>query len=95
MPAGSEFIPHSMGEGRIAKCIGADRVFYQDLDDLVASAFGINSQINEFDCSIFDGDSVTGTLSEKYIKIPTGSLVSLGLTRSVLHEKLIETHNQE
>ena len=65
------------------------------MDDLVASAFGINSQINKLDCSIFDGDSVTGTLSEKYVKILTGSLVPLGLTQSVLHEKLIEIHNQE
>ena len=38
---------------------------------------------------------MTGTLSERYIKILTDSLVSLGLMQSVLHEKLIEIHNQE
>ena len=94
MPAASEFIPYGIGEGRIAKYIGADWVVYQDLDDLVASAFGINSQINELDCSIFDGESATGTLSEKYIKTFNDSLGPLGLTQSVVQEKLIEIHNQ-
>ena len=72
-----------------------DWTVYQDLDDLVASVFWINSQINEFDCSIFSGKYVTGTLSEKSIKTLIASRGPLGLMLSVLQEKLPEIHNQE
>ena len=72
-----------------------DWTVYQDLDDLFASVFWINSQINGFDCSILSGKYATGTLSEKSTKTLSASGGPLGLILSVLQEKLPEIHNQE
>ena len=35
--------------------IGADRLIYQDLEDLIACASEGNSRLKDFECSIFDG----------------------------------------
>ena len=95
MPAASEFIAHDVNEGQVARYIGADWVIYQDLDDLIASASGINPEINGFDCSIFSGEYVTGALSEKYFQTLSDARVRLGLMKNTSQEKLLEIHNQE
>ena len=95
MPVASEFILHNIGEGGIAQQIGVDWTVYQDLDDLIASVFWINSIINGFDCSILSGKYATGTLSKKSIKAFSASRGLLGLMLSVLQEKLPEIHYQE
>ena len=38
----------------IAEAIGADKLIYQDLDDLVAAVQENNPEINDFDCSCFN-----------------------------------------
>ena len=95
MPAASEFIAHDVDEGEVARYIGADWVIYQDLDDLIASASGINPKINGFDCSIFSGEYVTGALSEKYFQTLSDARVRLGLMKNTFQEKLLEIHNQD
>lgn len=60
MPAACEFVAHDQSEEEIAKIIGVDWLVYQDLEDLRECALGINQQIQRFDCSLFDGDYVTG-----------------------------------
>jgi amidophosphoribosyltransferase len=68
MPAACEFVAHGCNSvDEIAEYIGADWVVYQDLDDLKACASGINKDIQRFDCSIFDGEYVTGGIDEQYL----------------------------
>lgn len=67
MPAAAEFIAHDKTIDDIAAYIGADWLIYQDLDDLVECASGINPAIERFDTSIFDGNYVTGNVDKNYL----------------------------
>ncbi len=67
MPAAEELIAHNRDEEQIAKVIGADRLIYQDLEDLKAAVGAGNPAIPRFDCSCFDGDYVTGEVSPEYL----------------------------
>ena len=68
MPSASELIAHGRSIEDIRKLIGADRLVYQDLDDLVKSAKEGNSQIDQFDCSVFNGEYVTGDIDDVYLQ---------------------------
>jgi amidophosphoribosyltransferase len=60
MPAPSELIASGRNQEEIEQVLGADRLIYQDLDDLVAACKEGNSQITRFDTSCFSGKYVTG-----------------------------------
>lgn len=75
MPTPNEFIAHDRNEEEVGKLIGADWLVYQQIEDLVESAQQGNPQISRFDCSVFDGQYVTGD-------IDVGYLESLSLRRS-------------
>ena len=67
MPTANEFVANNRTEKEIAEYIGANWLVYQDLDDLVSCAQGINEKINRFDTSVFDGKYVTGGVDETYL----------------------------
>lgn len=67
MPAAEELVAHNRNEAEIAEFIGADRLFYQDIDDLIDAVQKGNRSIKEFDCSCFDGQYVTRTVDEAYL----------------------------
>jgi len=67
MPAAQEFIAHQRSEDEIARVIGADRLIYQELDDLIEAVRGGNDQLHRFDCSCFNGEYVTGDVSTAYL----------------------------
>jgi len=67
MPSVSELIAHGRSDEEVGALIGADRIIYQDLADLVASTQGGDSTIEQFDCSVFDGKYVTGDVDENYL----------------------------
>jgi len=60
MPAANELIAHNRSEEEVAKEIGADRLIYQDLPDLLDAITQGNPELEEFDCSVFDGNYITG-----------------------------------
>ena len=68
MPAPSEFVAHKLSEEQVARYIGADWLVYQDLEDLKECALGINPEIETFDCSVFDGQYVTGGVDHAYLE---------------------------
>ena len=67
MPASKEFIADNRTIDDIAKFIGCDKLFYQDLDDLINSVKNENSTITSFDSSCFDGEYVTGDVNDDYL----------------------------
>jgi len=67
MPAASELVAAGHTEEEVARLIGADRLIFQDLDDLVDAAREGNPAIERFDCSCFDGQYVTGDVSRDYL----------------------------
>ena len=67
MPAARELIAHGRSEAEVARLIGADRLFYQDLEDLVNAVSKDRSKLQRFDTSCFSGEYVTGDVSEAYL----------------------------
>ncbi len=68
MPAAHELIGHGRDVEEIAREIGADRLFYQELDDLIEAVRKKVPRITEFDTSVFNGEYVTGDVDEKYLQ---------------------------
>jgi amidophosphoribosyltransferase len=68
MPTRRELLATGRDDEAIAREIGADRVFYQDLEDLVLSVEGESYGIHEFDTSCFNGWYVTGDVDEAYLQ---------------------------
>jgi len=67
MPAAEELIAHNRTEQQVCELIGADRLIYQDLEDLIKSCSIGNPAISEFDVSCFTGNYVTGDISTDYL----------------------------
>ena len=68
MPTRAELI---CGDGKtddeVAKLLEADAVIYQRLEDLKAALHDMNPSIEAFECSCFDGEYVTGDVTEEYL----------------------------
>jgi amidophosphoribosyltransferase len=67
MPTASELVASNKTEEEVAASIGADRLIYQDLDDLVRACLHHDSQIEQFDTSCFSGEYVTGDITPAYL----------------------------
>jgi len=67
MPSAHELIAHGKTEDEVGEIIGADKMIYQDLDDLVESCLAPNSTNTRFDTSVFDGKYVTGGINQDYL----------------------------
>jgi amidophosphoribosyltransferase len=68
MPAASELIAAGKTNSEVEELIGADWLVYQDLDDLIAAAAEGNPAIGRYECSVFDGEYITGDVDEMYLK---------------------------
>jgi amidophosphoribosyltransferase len=60
MPVTAELVAHGRSVEEIERMLGADRLIFQDLDDLVWAVRDGNENISEFDTSCFSGEYVTG-----------------------------------
>jgi len=68
MPVVGELIAHNRTEDQIATTIGADRLFYQTVDDLIDAVRKGNPRLRAFDTSCFTGDYVTGGVTTDYLE---------------------------
>ena len=68
MAAASELIASKKTVDQIKEEIGADWLFYQDLEALIRSVSHDNSDITGFDTSCFSGEYITNDVSEEYLK---------------------------
>ncbi len=68
MPSRQELIGYNRDNAAIAAAIGADWLVYQDLSDLIASTeYKGGAKIDGFDASCFDGEYITGDITESYL----------------------------
>ena len=67
MPYVNELVAYNRTVDEIKDEIGADKLIYQSLDDLVASVKKYNTKIDEFDCSCFNGEYITDGITEDYL----------------------------
>lgn len=67
MPNASELLAYNRDEQQISEAIGADVMIYQDIEDLRSAVKAGNPELNRLDCSCFDGEYVTGDVSEEFL----------------------------
>jgi len=67
MPAAAELVAAGRNIEQVREIIGADRLVYQDLDDLQRAVRGKNTRLDGFDSSCFDGRYITG-LDDGYLE---------------------------
>lgn len=67
MPAASELIAHGKNVDEVCKEIGADKLFYQDVDDLLWSVSKGNKKLKHFETSVFTGEYITG-IGDDYLR---------------------------
>jgi amidophosphoribosyltransferase len=67
MPSSRELIATGRSDEEIRREIGADRIIYQDLDDLKRAVSKANARITSFDASCFDGHYITGDVTPDYL----------------------------
>lgn len=68
MPSASELIAADKTDEEVEQAIGADWLIYQDLDDLIAAAAEGNPKIRQYECSVFNGEYISGDVDELYLK---------------------------
>lgn len=68
MPAAAELIASGKSELEVQEAIGADWLIYQDLGDLISAAAEGNPDVAQFECSVFNGEYITGDVDEIYLK---------------------------
>ena len=67
MPTRTELIATDRNAAQIAEAIGADMVFYQELDALIDDIRACNPNIKNFDASCFDGKYIAGDVTPEYL----------------------------
>ncbi len=67
MPTTQELVAHDRSEEQVAEFIGADKLIYQDLDDLIDAVRRGNPKIQRFDTSVFSGEYITGDVTSDYL----------------------------
>ena len=91
MPTRKELVAHGRDSEAIATAIGADLVIFQTLPDLVESVRHLNPSIEQFDCSVFTGEYITGGVDEEYLR----HVESLRGDNNSLDSKQESTHEKE
>lgn len=66
MPSFDELVGYRRSVDEIAKIIGVDHLFYQSLENLIASVKAQSHAADFFDTSVFDGAYVTGGVNQAY-----------------------------
>ena len=95
MPAASELIAHGRTEQEVAELLGADKLIFQDLEDLIQAVQKKGkSLIDRFDTSVFDGVYVTGDVTEGYLRqLEENRNDEAKETRDLQSESVIDLHN--
>ncbi len=68
MPSRKEFVANELNTEETAKAIGADALFYQDIEDLVEAVSEGNRDIKNFCMACFDGNYPTSDVTEEVLK---------------------------
>ena len=68
MPSREELIANSRTVEEIKDFIGADNLIYQTEEDLLDSAKSVSTKVQNFECSIFNGDYRSKDVDEEYLE---------------------------
>lgn len=67
MPSRQELVAHGRTEEEVCQHIGADMVIYQKLPDLISACAQLNPSIQQFECSVFSGEYISGGVDGAYL----------------------------
>jgi amidophosphoribosyltransferase len=67
MPAASELVAYGRSDEEVCREIGADRLIYQDVKDLIKTVHQGNRKLQGFEDSVFTGKYVTGDVRPEYL----------------------------
>ncbi len=94
MPTREELVAYNRSVEEIAEVIGADRLIYQDLEDLIRAVQKGNPRLTRFDASVFNGEYVTGDVDESYLQhLEDVRNDAAKAARRSADEEVIELHN--
>ncbi|QQR83194.1 amidophosphoribosyltransferase [Candidatus Peregrinibacteria bacterium] len=68
MPTRKELVAHNRTIDQVCEAIGADKLYYQTLDDLIAAAREGNPKIKKFTASCMGGGYPAGNITEEVLK---------------------------
>lgn len=68
MPVTTELVASGRTDEEVAEEIGADRLFYQDLFDLIDAVRQGNPSLHQFDTSCFTGEYLTGDVTQSFLE---------------------------
>ena len=96
MPAANELVAHGRSEEEVREIIGADRLIFQDLEDLIDAVRKLGkSRVKHFDTSVFDGRYVTGDVSDQYLEqLQLLRSDTARQTREQGSDNVLELHNK-
>jgi amidophosphoribosyltransferase len=69
MPNSDELIAHGRTDEEVGREIGADRLLFQDMQDLEDAVKKGSAKIEGFDDSVFTGNYITGDIDENYLNV--------------------------
>lgn len=95
MPSVQDLIAHNRSVDEIGELIGADWLVFQELPDLIASTEGGEVKVDRFDCSVFDGQYITGDIDENYLNQMETLQAELDFDDRPQANAIIELHNTE
>ena len=67
MPAASELIGHGRSVEEIREAIGADKLIYQDIEDLHLACQGVDTDVDSFEDSVFTGRYLSAEVDQDYL----------------------------
>ncbi|WP_076418202.1 amidophosphoribosyltransferase [Colwellia sp. UCD-KL20] len=67
MPSANELIAHGRELDDICDLIGADKLVFQSIEDLVSAVNAANPEIKMFDTSVFNGQYITKDINQSYL----------------------------
>ena len=68
MPYVKELIAYNKTNDEICYEMGADRLIYQELNDLISAVKEFNPKVKSFDTSCFDGNYITEGVTSEYLE---------------------------
>jgi len=94
MPSAKELLAYDRSDEEIRQIIGADRLIYQDLDDLIeAVRRKASAPIDGFDCSCFDGNYITGSVGADYLAMLEDKRNDQAKTNLLEQSEVLELYN--
>ncbi len=95
MPSPSELVASGRTDDEVAEVIGADKLIYQDLDDLIDAVSAGSEAVNQFDTSCFSGVYATGDITPEYLaSLDTQRNDDAQTSRQAAGQETVGIHNQ-